>query len=41
MMEQYKKLTVATPIFFLVMSIEHHHMIHIIGMQLEHIICRY
>jgi hypothetical protein len=35
MMEHYKKLTVVIPIFFLVMSIGHHHMIHIIDMQLE------
>jgi hypothetical protein len=38
MMKQYGKLTVATPIFFLAMSVEHHHMIHIIYMQLEHIV---
>jgi hypothetical protein len=31
MMVQYEKLTVAAPFFFLVMSIGHHHMIHIIG----------
>jgi hypothetical protein len=38
MMKQYGKLTVATPIFFLAMSVEHHHMIHIIYIQLEHIV---
>jgi hypothetical protein len=33
-MKQYEKLTVAS-IYFLVMSVEHHHMIHTIDMQLE------
>jgi hypothetical protein len=37
MMEQYKKLTIVAPIFFLVMNIGHHHMINIIDMQLESI----
>jgi hypothetical protein len=35
MMEQYEKVTIVAPILFLVMSLGHNHMIHIIDMQLE------